>query len=63
MGRSLDGLYFSTDIVGLDLCSEVGNSRMGRIVGAENFDSFLNEIRLVDILDYAQSASAYQRTR
>lgn len=52
MCGSLDSLDFSTDVVWIDLCTEIGDGWMGWVIGSKDGDRFVYQIRLVHILDY-----------
>lgn len=46
----LDSLDLSTNVEFLDLVTEVGDGRVGGVVGAENVDGLLNSVRGIDVL-------------
>jgi hypothetical protein len=52
VSRWLDSLELTTDVVVLDLAAEVGNSRVGGIIGTEDLLSLLDLVRLINIVDY-----------
>ena len=56
VGGGLDGLNLAADIVLLDLVAEVCDSRVGRVVSAEDLDSLLDLVRLVDVIDCEDKA-------
>ena len=51
VGGGLDGLNLAADVVLLDLVAEVCDSRVCRVVSAEDLDSLLDLVRLVDVID------------
>lgn len=51
MIRCLDSLYLSTEVKVVGLVAEVGDGGVGGVVGAEDFDGFLDTVGLVYVLD------------
>lgn len=51
MHRGLDRLNLSADVELLGFVAEVCNRRVCRIVSPKDLDSFLNLVRLIDIVD------------
>ena len=49
--RRLDSLYFTTDVVLLDVLALVGDGRVRRIVGAQDLLVLELEVGLVEVLD------------
>ena len=56
VGGGLDGLDLAADVVLLDLVAEVCDGRVRRVVSAEDLDSLLNLVRLVDVIDCEDTA-------
>ena len=52
----LDSLDLAADVVLLDLVAEVCDGRVRRVVSAEDLDSLLNLVRLVDVIDCEDTA-------
>jgi hypothetical protein len=51
VGGCLDGLDLATDVELLDAVAEVGDGGVGRVVGAEDFDSLVYTVGLVDVVN------------
>ena len=49
----LDSLDLASDVVVVDLVAEVGNSRVRRVVCAEDLNGLLDHIRAIDVIDCA----------
>ena len=56
MSGGLDSLDLAADVVLLDLVAEVCDGRVRRVVSAEDLDSLLNLVRLVDVIDCEDTA-------
>lgn len=51
MDGRLYGLHLTADVVLLYLVAEVGNGRVCRVIGTEDFDGLLHLVGAVDVLD------------
>jgi hypothetical protein len=52
VNRGLDHLELAANIVFIDTFAEVGYRRVCWIVGTEDFDSFIDLVRFIDIIHY-----------